>query len=122
MAAMQESTKPSCWACCLLIHSATHVHMQHLNCQEPWRRSWETGETRGEDRQAGSRRGPRLSATLDRGCACVGASVRQLPSACRATGVYSSSLSLPGPLHPLSPRGLPTGQRHAPNFCFSFKN
>lgn len=39
---------------------------------------------------------PRLSVTLDCRCVCLNTSVCQLSSACRGTGVYSSSLLLLG--------------------------
>lgn len=90
--------------------AVTHVHMQQLNCQEPWRRSWETGETRGGARQdLGGARSLCNSGPPTCVCVCVGASVRQLPSACRGSGVYSSSLLLLGSARfPVAPS--PTSQ------------
>lgn len=75
---------------------------------------------------------PGLSVTLGRRCVCVSTSERQLPSACRSTGVYSSSLlllaSAPFPVAPRPPdrarRGTRARQRHAtraPDFCFCSK-
>lgn len=62
--------------------------------------------------QAGSWSGL-VSVTLDRWCVCVSTSVRQLPSACRSTGVYSSSLLLLTAARlPVTPR--PTNRARRP--------
>lgn len=103
----------------------THVHRRHLNGGEPWRRSWETGETRGEDRQdVGGARSLYLRAVAApvSAPACVSCPQRAEALECTAPVCCRSP-----PLASLSPRGLEPGQTRQRrttrprNFCFSSK-
>lgn len=79
--------------------AVTHVHMQHLNRQEP------VGGAPGRQVRHAARTGRILEGPgLSESRGPSSASVRQLPSACRGSGVYSSSLLLLG-----SPWGPPRG-------------
>lgn len=74
-------------------------------CQETWLRAAVTGETRSEDQACSWERSPALPVTPDRWRVCLNNSARQLSSACRRTGVYSSSLlplGVPAPF-PVAP-------------------
>lgn len=100
--------------------------MQHLNCQEPWRRSWETGETRGEDRQdlGGARSlcnsGPWM-------CLCQRQRASAALSVQKQWSVQLQSVAPRLCSVPCRPRAYQPGQtrqRHttrARNFCFSSK-
>lgn len=100
--------------------------MQHLKCQEPWRRSWETGETRGEDRQdlGGARSrcnsGPGM-------CLCQRQRASAALSVQRQWSVQLQSVAPRLRSIPCRPEPYQPGQarqRHttrARNFCFSSK-
>lgn len=81
--------------------------MQPLSCQEPWRRSWETGETGGEDRQVPGAELWAVDASVS-APACVSCPQRAEALECTAPVCCSAA-----PLDSPSPRGLPTGPDEA---------